>query len=79
VRFLLTFISAVLATGAAVAIAVPPNPTRPSPPPGLAERALRPGVAAPALSLPSASGPAWSLAAARADGPVVLVFYRGDW
>jgi hypothetical protein len=76
-RFLTTFISAVFTTS--VAVAVPPNPARPDPPPGLADRAVRPGGVAPALSLPSASGPSWSLAAARADGPVVLVFYRGDW
>lgn len=78
-RVMPTFISAVLTMRAAVVVAVPPNPTRSDPPPGIADRALGPGAAAPDLSLPSASGATWSLAAARADGPVVLVFYRGDW
>lgn len=37
------------------------------------------GDAAPAFSLPSGAGEAVSLASLTADGPAVLVFYRGDW
>lgn len=54
--------------------ALPPNPMRASPPPGIEERALPAGAVAPALTLPAADGGKWSL-----HGPAVLVFYRGHW
>jgi peroxiredoxin len=34
---------------------------------------------APDFSLPNQNGQEWSLAPALAEGPVLLVFYRGDW
>jgi peroxiredoxin len=37
------------------------------------------GAAAPDFSLPTADGGSFSLASARAEGPVVLVFFRGHW
>jgi hypothetical protein len=37
------------------------------------------GAAASAFSLPAQDGTQVSLATALADGPVVLVFYRGYW
>lgn len=33
----------------------------------------------PDFELPDAQGRPWRLSTALADGPVVLVFYRGDW
>lgn len=57
-----------------MAAALPPNPKRESPPPGLEERALPAGASAPASTLPDANGGNWSL-----HGPAVLVFYRGHW
>jgi hypothetical protein len=57
-----------------MAAALPPNPTRQSPPPGLEQRALPVGAPAPAFTLPDASSGNWSL-----HGPAVLVFYRGHW
>lgn len=55
-------------------VAAPPNPMRESPPPGIEERALPVGAAAPAFTLPASDGGRWSL-----HGPAVLVFYRGHW
>ncbi len=43
------------------------------------ERAPRPGDHAPDFALPEARGGTVTLAARRAAGPVVLVFYRGGW
>jgi hypothetical protein len=58
---------------------VPPNPGRPTPPPGIESRAVSVGVPAPPISLPATTGGTWTLASARETGPAVLVFYRGDW
>lgn len=46
---------------------------------GIARTALQPGASAPALTLPDATGQAVSLAALWAQGPLVVVFYRGGW
>jgi hypothetical protein len=57
-----------------MAAALPPNPKRESPPPGIEERALAVGAGAPHFTLPDANGGHWLL-----HGPAVLVFYRGHW
>jgi hypothetical protein len=57
-----------------MAAALPPNPKRESPPPGLEQRALPVGANAAAFTLPDANGGRWSLHA-----PAALVFYRGHW
>jgi hypothetical protein len=54
--------------------ALPPNPKRETPPPGIEARALLVGAVAPEFTLPDANGGHWSL-----HGPAVLVFYRGYW
>ena len=64
---------------ATTAADLPPNPGRPTPPPGIESRAVAVGAPAPAISLPATTGGTWALASARDAGPVVLVFYRGDW
>lgn len=46
---------------------------------GLAEHARTVGAQAPGFALPSALGQQVTLDALRADGPVVLTFYRGAW
>ena len=46
---------------------------------GLAQRSLRAGQSAPDFTLPDAAGQPVSLAALLTAGPVVLVFYRGNW
>jgi len=46
---------------------------------GLARHSLRAGYKAPDFTLPDAAGQPVSLAALLATGPVVLVFYRGNW
>ena len=46
---------------------------------GLAQHSLRAGQQAPGFTLPDASGQPVSLAVLLASGPVVLVFYRGNW
>ena len=46
---------------------------------GLAHRSLRAGQMAPNFTLPDAAGQPVALAALLASGPVVLVFYRGNW
>jgi hypothetical protein len=56
-----------------------PNSRRESPPPGIDEHAIAVGAVAPEASLESAHGGRWVLAEALEDGPVALVFYRGDW
>lgn len=59
---------------------VPSGARRPSPPPTLAAAALTVGAQAPAVALTDATGAPWTLAAALATTPrVMLVFYRGDW
>jgi hypothetical protein len=58
---------------------LPPNPGRPTPPPGIESRAIAVGARAPAISLPATAGGTWDLAGALRTGPAVLVFYRGDW
>ena len=45
----------------------------------LAHHALAAGQAAPAFTLPDATGQPRTLAALLAQGPVVLTFYRGNW
>ncbi len=40
---------------------------------------LRVGEVAPDFSLTDRAGASWSLAEARASGPVVVIFYRGHW
>lgn len=40
---------------------------------------LQVGQRAPDFSLPDATGQSFALADALAKGPVVAVFYRGDW
>ena len=46
---------------------------------GLVQHSLQTGQVAPDFILPDASGQRVSLASLRAIGPVVLVFYRGNW
>lgn len=46
---------------------------------GIERTALRPGDTAPQLSLPDARGVSVRLADLWAQGPVVIVFYRGGW
>ena len=46
---------------------------------GLVENAVHEGQAAPDFTLPDATGQAVSLSALLNQGPVVLVFYRGEW
>ena len=46
---------------------------------GLALHSLRTGQKAPSFTLPDAVGQPVSLDTLLADGPVVLVFYRGNW
>lgn len=43
------------------------------------KQALQKGAALPALQLPDATGKIVSLQAMNADGPLVIVFYRGGW
>jgi peroxiredoxin len=46
---------------------------------GIAGRALRVGVKAPAFTLPDAHGTEVALSGLLARGPVVVTFYRGGW
>lgn len=46
---------------------------------GISRSALQAGAAAPALTLPDATGRAVSLASLWANGPLIVVFYRGGW
>lgn len=46
---------------------------------GLAEKALKPGAAAPNFQLPNAVGTPVHLSDLLAHGPVVVTFYRGHW
>ena len=71
-----------LITAALVAtslLAEVPNPRRESPPIGIEDRSIAVGAKAPAFTLESARAGDWDLSQALARGPVVLVFYRGDW
>jgi hypothetical protein len=81
-RFLITFLVGVIVGTAGAADRpsnLPPNPGRPSPPPGINDHAVAVGARAPAFSLPIATGGSWDLSSAISSGPAVLVFYRGDW
>jgi hypothetical protein len=49
------------------------------PPAELSRNAVAQGAPAPAISLADQQGKTWSLADRVQRGPVVLVFYRGDW
>ena len=57
----------------------PPYALRKDPPNGIAQRALAAGATAPTFELPSSEAGTWALAKALQTGPVVLLFYRGDW
>lgn len=57
----------------------PPEARRTQPPAGVEERALAIGERAPDFTLPRAGGGSLRLSQALARGPVVLVFYRGQW
>jgi hypothetical protein len=57
---------------------MPVGASRKTPPPGIGERAPAVGARAPDLTLASTQGEV-ALSARLADGPAVLVFYRGDW
>ena len=46
---------------------------------GIAERSLQVGQTAPDFALPNAHGEIVKLAELRAQGPVVVMFYRGEW
>jgi peroxiredoxin len=46
---------------------------------GIEANALQVGAALPALTLPDAAGKPVNLKALNADGPLVIVFYRGGW
>lgn len=46
---------------------------------GVARRAIGVGATAPEFTLPDAQGGEVSLAELRAEGPVVITFYRGGW
>jgi hypothetical protein len=80
-RSLRSFVATMLtvAGSASIAADLPPNPGRPTQPRGIETRAVAVGAPAPAISLPATTGGTWALAGARDAGPVVLVFYRGDW
>jgi hypothetical protein len=80
-RVLGTFFATMVAVAGSVSTAadLPPDPGRPTAPPGIESRAVSVGSPAPAISLPATTGGTWALASARDAGPVVLVFYRGDW
>ena len=67
------------ATEGARPAGVPVNARREAPPPGLKASALALGARAPAVALASSGGDTWSLQTTLAQGPVVVVFYRGHW
>ncbi len=46
---------------------------------GISARALREGDAAPDFELPDATGRMVRIEDLRADGPVIISFYRGQW
>ena len=57
----------------------PPEALRRSAPEGIEARSTEVGAVAPALDLATAAGGRWTLAEHLAQGPAVVVFYRGDW
>lgn len=77
-RFILTTLFALVIAATSI-LAEVPNPRRESPPGGIEDRAVAVGTIAPDFTLEAAQGEDWVLSAALARGPVVLVFYRGDW
>lgn len=58
---------------------IPGEAMRRSPPEGIAARAVAVGAGAPDFRLPAHTGGHWSLKENLAEGPVVLIFYRGYW
>ncbi|SMB95857.1 alkyl hydroperoxide reductase/thiol specific antioxidant/Mal allergen [Hymenobacter roseosalivarius DSM 11622] len=46
---------------------------------GLAQRSRQVGQTAPDFTLPDAAGNPVALSGLRRQGPVILVFYRGNW
>jgi peroxiredoxin len=58
---------------------IPPAARRLEPPPELEATAKKIGDEAPAFELVGDDGESRTLDGALQDGPVVLVFYRGDW
>lgn len=69
--------AAIFLSGCAVILPVfgyPPHALRSEPPGTVEKTALPVGAKAPAFALAD-----FSLAKASERGPVVLVFYRGDW
>ncbi len=40
---------------------------------------IKVGMKIPAFELPDEKGEPWDLSGHLKDGPVMLVFYRGDW
>jgi len=52
---------------------------REAPPTDVDTTAVAVGAEAPTFTLPAQDGQPWSLAEALQKGPVVVVFYRGDW
>ncbi|MFH1809166.1 MAG: hypothetical protein ABIJ09_10510 [Pseudomonadota bacterium] len=57
---------------------VPMQAMRDTRPAGIQQRALAMGFNAPAIELEGNRGP-WSLHDALAQGPAILIFYRGGW
>ncbi len=55
------------------------HPGRLTPPSGIEASAVAVGKPAPPIELPTAAGAPFSLTAALARGPAVVVFYRGFW
>lgn len=58
---------------------MPVGSGRQTPPPQLHETARKVGERAPGFTLPGTLSRDVELAAVLADGPAVLIFYRGDW
>ena len=46
---------------------------------GIMDRALKEGQTAPSFDLENSHGSRVSLSGLLAQGPVVLIFFRGDW
>jgi hypothetical protein len=72
-------VTATADAGATAPSRVPPAARRQAPPPGIESLALAVGASVPRVTLPASTGGSWSLSEALRRGPVVLVFYRGDW
>jgi len=58
---------------------IPGHAMRQAPPADIDAETLSVGAEAPAFELASNKGGSWSLGEHLAEGPVVLVFYRGYW